>query len=145
MHGVRQTALAIGFAGLVACAGDGTGPGNQNGPGNGPPTLSGDVQPILTASCAFSGCHGGASPAQGMSLVAGQTFANTVNVPANELASMDRIEPNQPDQSYLVRKIEGTQAAAGGSGARMPLGGAALSQSDIDTIRGWITAGALNN
>jgi hypothetical protein len=80
-----------------------------------------------------------------MSLVAGQTYANTVNVPANELQSMDRIEPNQPDQSYLIRKIEGTQAAAGGSGSRMPLGGAALSQADIDTIRGWITAGALNN
>lgn len=146
MQRIRQTALAVGFAVLGACAGDGTGPGGGPGPGGGgSPTLSGDVQPILTASCAFSGCHGGASPAQGMSLVAGQTFANTVNVPANELASMDRIEPNQPDQSYLVRKIEGTQAAAGGSGARMPLGGAALSQSDIDTIRGWISAGALSN
>ena len=80
-----------------------------------------------------------------MSLVAGQTFANTVNVASNELASMDRIEPNQPDQSYLVRKIEGTQAAVGGSGSRMPLGAGALAQSDIDTIRGWVTDGAQNN
>lgn len=147
MHQIRRVMLAVGFAGLAACAGDGTGPGgNGNGNGNGgTPTLSEDVQPILTANCAFSGCHAGASPAQGMSLAAGQTFANTVNVPANQLQTMDRIEPNDPTQSYLVRKIEGTQAAAGGSGSRMPLNAGALSQSDITTIREWVTAGAQNN
>ncbi|HEY6225271.1 MAG TPA: Ig-like domain-containing protein, partial [Gemmatimonadales bacterium] len=44
-------------------------------------TLSGDVQPILTANCALSGCHisGGTSP----NLSSGSTFGSTVNVVAS--------------------------------------------------------------
>ena len=102
------------------------------------------MQPILSANCALSGCHAGTSPQQGMNLSSGQTFSNTVNVPSNQ-SSLDRIEPGQPDQSYLVHKIQGTQATVGGSGGQMPLGGGPLSQSDIDKIRAWITAGAANN
>jgi len=130
--------------GLFACAGDGTTDPGSN-PGTGTPTLSEDVQPIFTANCAFSGCHGGASPAQGMNLSAGQAYQNTVGVPSVELPGMDRIEPGQPDQSYLVNKIQGTQASVGGSGQRMPLGLSPLSQDDINTIRAWVEAGASDN
>jgi hypothetical protein len=137
-------AAAMTVAVSLACAGDGTGVDNDNN-GGGAPTFAADVQPIFTASCAFSGCHGGASPAQGMNLSAGQAYANTVNVPSNELPGMDRIEPGDPDQSYLVNKIQGTQGDVGGSGQRMPLGGDPLSDTDINTIRAWITAGADNN
>jgi hypothetical protein len=80
-----------------------------------------------------------------MNLSAGQALSNTVNVASNELPSMDRIEPGQPDLSYLVQKIQGTQAGVGGSGGRMPLGGQSLTQSQIDLIRAWITGGATNN
>lgn len=150
----RPVGLVLGLlaAGGLACS-DASGPGNGGNGGNGgsggtggtgTPTLSGDVQPILSANCAFSGCHAGASPQQGMNLSSGQTFANTVNVASNE-SNLDRIEPGQPDQSYLVHKIQGTQAQVGGSGARMPLGAPALPQADIDVIRAWITAGAQNN
>jgi hypothetical protein len=48
------------------------------------------------------------------------------------------VAPTLPDDSYLVHKIEGTQAA----GQRMPLGRAPLSQPEIDAIRLWITNGA---
>lgn len=108
------------------------------------PSLAQHVQPILTASCALSGCHAGASPAQGMNLSSGQTHSNTVNVQSNESALL-RIKPLLPDSSYLVHKIEGTQSSVGGSGSQMPLGGAPLSQQQIDTIRAWITKGAANN
>ena len=84
------------------------------------------------------------SPAQGQNLSTGQTWANTVNVPANE-AALIRILPGKPDSSYLVHKIQGTQAAVGGFGGQMPLGKSPLSQGDIDKIRAWIQAGALNN
>jgi len=140
---VVRGGLAFAFV-LLACAGDGTtDPGN--GPGNATATFAGDVQPIFTANCAFSGCHGGGSPAQGMNLSAGQAYQSIVGVPSVELPSMDRIEPGQPDQSYLVNKIQGTQASVGGSGQRMPLGMSPLSQDDIDTIRSWVEAGAINN
>ena len=122
----------------------GGGGGDGGGGDTGPPTLSGDVQPILSNSCAFSGCHAGTSPQQGMNLSLGLTHSNTVNVPSNE-SGLDRIEPGQPNQSYLVHKIQGTQGTVGGSGAQMPFGGTPLSQANIDIIRAWITDGAKDN
>jgi hypothetical protein len=58
---------------------------------------------------------------------------------------MKRVQPFQPDSSYLVHKIQGDQAGVGGQGGRMPLGMAPLAQQQIDLIRAWITAGAKNN
>ena len=49
------------------------------------------------------------------------------------------MEPGNPDDSYLVQKIEGTAAVGG----RMPLGGQPLSADTIAAIRQWITDGAL--
>ncbi len=80
-----------------------------------------------------------------MSLAAGQAFSSVVNVPARELPSMNRVTPNQPDDSYLVHKVQGTHLDVNGSGSRMPLNRSPLSQSDIDLIRAWIQAGALPN
>ncbi|NIR03064.1 MAG: hypothetical protein GTN78_23140 [Gemmatimonadales bacterium] len=107
-------------------------------------TLSLHVQPIFTASCALSGCHLSPAPQMGMDLSAASAFAHTVNVQSNESALL-RIKPFDPDASYLVHKIQGTQLSVGGSGARMPLGGPSLSQEQIDTIRAWVTKGAQDN
>ncbi len=108
-------------------------------------SLANDVQPILSANCALSGCHLGGAPPQGLNLEQDSTFVNTVNVPAGELPSMMRIRPFQPDSSYLVHKIQGTQTTVGGSGAQMPFGATPLSQQQIDIIRAWVTAGATDN
>lgn len=105
------------------------------------PTLSLLQADIFSPSCAVSGCHTGASPPQGLNLSAGQTFANVVDVPANEVPSLDRVEPGDPDASYLVRKVEGTASVGG----QMPLGGAPLSNAQMQAIRDWITAGAEDN
>jgi hypothetical protein len=127
----------------TACAGDGT--GVDGGNGTAAVTLSADVQPILTTSCALSGCHAGANPQEGQNLSDGQTFSNVVNVASNELPTMDRVQPGQPDSSYLVHKIQGTHLQIGGSGERMPLGRSALSASEIALIRAWIQEGAKSN
>ena len=133
------------FAGLavltgVACAGDGT--GLELVSGTGQVTLSGDVQPIFTSSCALSGCHAGTNPQRGQNLSVGQTFANIVNVPAMELSTMNRVTPGEPDNSYLVHKVQGTHLAVGGTGFQMPLNRSPLTQTEIDLIREWIAAGA---
>jgi hypothetical protein len=52
------------------------------------------------------------------------------------------IKPGDPDNSYLVRKVQGS---AGISGVRMPDLRTPLTQAQIDAIRSWVTAGALNN
>ena len=138
-----RVAMGLFWLASVACAGDGTGPDGDDGGDE--VTLSGDVQPIFTDNCLFSGCHAGSDPAQGMNLGAGQAFSSVVNVAARELPSMNRVTPNQPNSSYLFHKVQGTHLDVNGSGDRMPQGRSPLSQSDIDLIRAWIQAGALAN
>ena len=141
----RGAALGLLALAVLACtdgASDPTGPG-----GGGPPasvTLSGAVQPIFTSRCAFAGCHAGATPQMGMDLGAGSAYANIVGVSSVQVPSMKRVVPQQPDSSYLVLKLEGRAGAVGGVGTRMPLGGQ-LTTAQIDTIRVWISAGALEN
>jgi len=135
----------------TSCAGDGT--GLPNG-GNTDPcsavadpasTLGCDVQPILTANCALSGCHAGGNPQLGMNLSEGSARQAIVNVPSVEVPTLMRIKPGLPDSSYLVHKIQGTQASVGGSGGQMPFGASPLTQAQVDTIRSWVSVGALNN
>lgn len=135
---------------LAGCPGDGTGldeGGNPIGPAGPDPavTLSADVQPIFTASCALANCHAGPSPVLGMNLASGLARASIVDVPSQEVPALHRVRPGQPDSSYLVHKVQGTQGSVGGLGGRMPLGGTPLSAEQIAAIRAWITAGALDN
>ena len=59
----------------------------------------------------------------------------------NSGANMPWITPEDPDESYLLHKIDGTQISAGGGGSDMPIGGS-ISQSDINAIELWINQGA---
>jgi len=97
------------------------------------------IQPIFTANCALSGCHSAQSARAGMVLAAGVAASNIVNVASSEQPNLRRVLPGNPDESYLVRKIEG---GPGISGGRMPLNRTPLAQAQIDLIRLWITEGA---
>jgi hypothetical protein len=105
-------------------------------------TFTAVQQQIFSESCAFSGCHGGDSPAEGMSLAPGDAYDEIVNVRSSQMSSLDRIEPNEPDASYLYLKVTGDSSI---SGSRMPRGGSALSQQLIDLLRDWIERGAPND
>jgi Ca2+-binding RTX toxin-like protein len=95
-----------------------------------------DIQPVFTNRC--TGCHSGGGAPQGLRLDAANSYANLVNVPSNEVPSLLRVEPGNPDDSYLVQKIEGTASVGG----RMPLGGTPLNAETIALIRQWISEGA---
>jgi PKD repeat protein len=97
---------------------------------------------IFTASCAFSGCHGGSSPAQGLNLSAGSAYSAIVNVPSNQQPTLDRIEPNSPATSYLYLKVIGDPSI---SGSQMPRGGPPLSATLVNLLRDWIERGAPND
>ena len=105
--------------------------------------------PTLTQlkSTAFSvcgGCHtgGGTSLPASMDLTPGHIYASIVNVASVEQPTLRRVKPGDPNNSYVVQKLEG---AATISGVRMPFGGPYLDQATIDQVRAWITAGAANN
>jgi hypothetical protein len=97
---------------------------------------------VFTPNCAVSGCHtgpSGASLPSGMDLSsADASFTNLVGISSIQQPTLSRVAAGDPDNSYLVQKIEGTAA----SGARMPLGGGILDQALIDDIRDWIANGA---
>jgi hypothetical protein len=121
---------------------------HTTGPSGGAVSFAADVQPILSGSCALSNCHGtsNANPAgKPMVLATGQAYDNIVGVSAAQLTSMQRIRAGEPNNSYLIHKLQGTHQSVGGSGGRMPLGSAALSQAQIDLIRRWVTEGARRN
>ena len=92
-----------------------------------------------------SGCHSGptsGSLPSGMNLSsANNSFNAIVNVASIQVGSLNRVTPGDPDNSYLVQKLEGTAAGGG----RMPQGGPFLDQATIDMVRQWITDDALNN
>lgn len=98
--------------------------------------FEGAIQPIFTASCAFSGCHGGAGPQASMSLEAGSAYAALVGVASVQL-DMQRVTPGELDASYLWEKLGPSPA----SGSSMPLGGQ-LQDGELALIEAWIVAGA---
>ena len=115
-------------------------------PGGGDPvdpsaTLSVVQQTIFTPTCASVGCHDalGAPISAGLELTAGRAHANLVGRPSTGIPTMLRVAPGSPEESYLMRKITGTQPIAG---ARMPLIGAPLTDAQIRLIRDWIRRGA---
>jgi len=141
---LRTGALVLGTL-LAGCAGDGKGldvngrPPGESGAGLPPATgatFKAVQDNVLTPYC--TGCHAGASAPLGLRLDAGNSYALLVNVNSVEVGSLKRVLPGDPGNSYLVQKIEGRASV----GARMPLGGAALSQANIDLVRTWIAAGA---
>lgn len=84
-------------------------------------------------------CHAGAAAPQGLRLDRDNSFSNLVGIPSSEASSILRVAPGDPDNSYLVQKIQGTAS----SGQQMPLGGPPLPQATIDVVRQWIADGAL--
>lgn len=107
-----------------------------------PPTLAQIQSQVFGPICSVCHTGGGSSLPSSMNLSSAQnSFANLVSVASIEVPGLMRIKPGDPDNSYLVHKISGTQAV----GARMPLGGAPLSQTTINMIRDWVSAGAQNN
>ena len=91
-------------------------------------------------------CHtnaGGRTPAAGMNLGPGFAYDNIVNRASTGKPGAIRVIPGDPDNSYLVQKIEG---APGIVGQRMPrTGGPYLTPGQITVIRRWIREGAKNN
>ncbi len=100
------------------------------------PTFGSVQSHVFTPICSV--CHSGGGAPEGLRLDAGNSFALLVGVSSSEVPSLQRVAPGDPDNSYLVQKIEGHAAV----GERMPYGGPYLDAAAIATIRQWISNGA---
>ena len=96
---------------------------------------------VFTPTCATTGCHFGAGAPQGLRLDAANSYGLLVGVASGEVSSILRVATGDPNNSYLIQKLEGTASAGG----RMPLNAPSLDQTSIDTIRQWITDGAIDD
>ena len=87
-----------------------------------------------------TGCHAGGAPPGDLDLEAANSYAMLVGITSSQDAGFERVEAGDPDNSYLIQKLEGTAS----TGQIMPPSGG-LPQSEIDVIRQWITDGATDD
>jgi hypothetical protein len=102
------------------------------------PTLASIQSKVFSVNCAIPGCHGGGAVQFGLRLESGASAASLINVVSPRDANLVRVVPGNPDRSFLIQKLEGTQTL----GDRMPQFGPYLPQASIDVIRRWISDGA---
>jgi hypothetical protein len=97
------------------------------------------VVPVFQHYCVA--CHLTGEEPGNLALNPADAYQNLVGRNSVE-SPLVRVKPGSSEDSYLMRKIEGTHLKAGGKGARMPLGGPVLDETSIAIIRAWIVAGA---
>lgn len=136
----------MGVLALVLLGGCGelkspTDPGPVEPPPDPTATFSRIQTEIFTPTCAAAGCHGTFLPQENLLLTAGQSYAALVNRPSNQISGLNRVTPNNPDDSYVYRKVTGRNII----GDRMPQGGPFLTDAQIQLIRDWIRRGAPND
>jgi hypothetical protein len=94
---------------------------------------------------ACTNCHTniGRNPSGGMNLVHDLAYDQIVNVPSRGKPSATRIIPGDPENSYLVQKLEGRPGIVG---LRMPFSGAPfLTDGQMLILKRWIAIGAPRN
>lgn len=127
-------------------------------------SFNADILPIFAQNCTLTGCHGNPStPASGLFLSPSpdaaefpadedtrKTIVDTYLVaPSRTTPDKARVVPGEPERSFLLDKLDGSQNCAGVScpgnncGQRMPRGHDQLPADVRDTIRRWIAQGAM--
>jgi len=148
-----SAALLAGVAAVAAggCSGNGAGLnsngqpiGSSSGSGSGSGTtgpFTADFESIqenvFTPIC--SPCHSGANAPHGLMLDAAHSYNDLVGVPSVEVPTFDRVKAGDPDNSYIILKLENSPLI---TGAQMPLMETPLTPAVIAVIRQWITNGA---
>jgi hypothetical protein len=133
---------------LAACGGsDSVGPGGDTGGDTrtikATPAFAADIVEIFVRrGCTASSCHGGGAGSLTLTTNASSNHGQLVGV-ESPVSGEIRVIANDAANSYLVKKLEGTQGS--GNGQRMPNNSSALDNTDLTNIKNWINTGALNN
>lgn len=142
LYGTLAVTLMIAVAGCDESLSEFTGPTP-----NLEPTFSSIQRDIFDAGdsagrLACIQCHNAVgSLFNGLDLRSTVSYANLVGRPSRGNPSATRVIPGDPENSYLVRKLEGRDIV----GARMPLTPPYLTAGQISVIRRWVELGARND
>lgn len=106
-------------------------------------SLSTQLQPLMTAECATTGCHKGNQAKADLDLTAGRSYAEMVGPRSTAAGCTSRllVVPGSVEQSYFVNKLTGIGMC---NGSAMPKSGG-LAPAQVDLFRAWICNGAPNN
>jgi hypothetical protein len=150
---MSRTSHAVVFAGLVFCLASSIACDESLRDIAGPtpdlqPTLSSIQKSVFNtgdaarASCTQCHTDAGRTPSMGLNLAPGKSHAAIVGQPSRGKPGAILVVPGDPDNSYFVKKMEGTTDIAGG---QMPRGGPHLTAGQLRIIRRWIELGAKND
>jgi hypothetical protein len=99
----------------------------------------------LAGRVACTNCHTstGRNPTGGLNLNHDVAYDQLVNVPSRGKAGATRVIPGDPENSYIIHKLEGRSDIVG---RRMPFSGAPfLTDGQMLIIKRWIATGAPRN
>jgi hypothetical protein len=143
LFGVLAVALTVAVAACDENLSDVTGPTQ-----NLTPTFSSIQADIFNAPdsagrLACTQCHNAIGRLfNGLDLSPAVAYANLVGVQSRGKPGAIRVIAGDPENSYLVHKLEGRPGIVG---VRMPLQGPALTDGQILVIKRWIQLGARND
>jgi hypothetical protein len=105
------------------------------------PTFSSISELIFAKKCALYTCH---SPAYyqesgNLDLSTKDAYSSLVNFRSNLFPNEFRIKPGDPDNSNLIKRLEGTILAG------IPLERSSIGKEEIKILRKWIKDGAKFN
>lgn len=129
-----SAALLLAAALLVACGSDGGGHPDDETLAPDEYALEALMHDIFVPTCSSGRCHTAGIAFGGLILDA-DVVENTVGVVSRGAPPRVLVVAGNPNESYLVEKLESDTPAAG---ARMPATGT-LPPRDIARIRAWIT------
>ena len=104
--------------------------------------FSKEVQPIFTSKCIQCHSGGGSGLPSSMELTEKSSFNAIVNAKSVQKPELTRVTPSNSANSLIYLKVSSDTPPVG---SRMPLGGPALSEAEIATLKAWIDQGAQNN
>jgi hypothetical protein len=134
------------------CAGEYTPPASFD-PNTPPVTFSRDVFPLFS-TCSGNDCHGTPNNQNHVFVSATDpksTVPGLVNVPSKKLPSMVYVKPGDPNNSFLMKKLDGShcaldkQCVGGTCGDQMPNKETQMTVEERDKVRRWIAQGAKND
>jgi hypothetical protein len=97
---------------------------------------------LVFARCDGGQCHDASGPANGLNLTDAAMHGELVNVASEDCPDVQRVQPNDPNASYLMHKLYGEALCF--DGVKMPRG-YTLTPAQIKQVRDWIAIGAPNN
>lgn len=98
--------------------------------------IEAEVAALFERTCARAGCHAAPVPQMNLDLSQPQFYASLVGEASMEKPEELRVDPGNPESSYLMKKLRGEPGIVG---LQMPMIGDKLTEEEMDLVASWIS------